>query len=827
VSPAAEAGGIRWVPPAGSTSAAVAELSFAERVRRWPQHVVLAGVVGGLLAGPWLPGAALVLLALGGAAGLRVTGLAGRPTAVLVAVAVAGAGAAADARVEALERTALRPGPVTATVTVTGAARETASGGWRAAARLRGEPVVLRWPRWTRERPAGVVPGVRLAVEGRLLAPDRGARAVRAHATLALERALPTGERRRGAAGVVDGIRDRAMAVLERGPPPVDAALLQGMVLGQDAGLPVDVGDDLRAAGLAHLVAASGSNVLLLVALVLLAGAVVALPLRPRLVVAGAAVVLYVLLAGAGPSIQRAGVMGVASLVALTAGRSASRWYALGLAAAVTLALDPRAVADPGWQMSFVAVLALALLAPRLRDWCAARGAPRGVAEALAVAVCATLATAPVAAAHFGRTSLVAVPANLAAAPAVPVATWLGMAGAAVGQASPEAARPLVALAATPTAYVRWVGQRAARLPGAERDLPPLVVLAAAALLLACVASLGRRGPPDDPMGPGWLRVTPKDAIDVPPPAQERAAAPSGHVTTTGEAPHALTEAEAPSATGEGRLSALRSMTGAEDASAVRDVARSVTGGSERGSRRRRGLAVVAVAAAMGGLVVAGGPFGGPDGGAAGGGLRLAFLDVGQGAATLVQGGGASVLVDAGPPGGGVVRRLDEQGVGRLDAVLITHDALDHHGGLAAVRRRHPEAAVLRPRAGTELRRGALRLRVLWPPADLRRPEDPNDGALVLHVTDGRRSALLPADAEAGVLRRVELPDVDVLQVAHHGSADPGLPDLLAATTPELAVIPVGPNPYGHPAAPTLAALQAAEVRIRRTDRDGTVVVDP
>ena len=75
-----------------------------------------------------------------------------------------------------------------------------------------------------------------------------------------------------------------------------------------------------------------------------------------------ALVALYVPLAGGGPSIQRAGVMGVAGLVAALAGRPASRWYALGLAAAVTLALNPRAAGEPGWQLSFAAVVGLLAL---------------------------------------------------------------------------------------------------------------------------------------------------------------------------------------------------------------------------------------------------------------------------------------------------------------------------------------------------------------------------------------------------------------------------------------------------------------------------------
>ncbi len=70
---------------------------------------------------------------------------------------------------------------------------------------------------------------------------------------------------------------------------------------------------------------------------------------------------------GAGPSIQRAGVMGVAGLFAALAGRPSRRWYALLLAAALTLILNPRAAGEPGWQLSFAAVAALLAGAPPLR----------------------------------------------------------------------------------------------------------------------------------------------------------------------------------------------------------------------------------------------------------------------------------------------------------------------------------------------------------------------------------------------------------------------------------------------------------------------------
>jgi competence protein ComEC len=128
--------------------------------------------------------------------------------------------------------------------------------------------------------------------------------------------------------------------------------------------------------------------------------------------------------------------------------------------------------------------------------------------------------------------------------------------------------------------------------------------------------------------------------------------------------------------------------------------------------------------------------------------------------------------------------------------------------------------------AGQVLRAGPLELRVLWPH---RNPPaapgaEPNDRATVIHLRDGDFDLLLTADAESNVTAGIDLPQVDALKVAHHGSDDPGLPELLRRLRPQVAVIPVGRhNLYGHPTPATVKALAEALPLVRRTDRDGTV----
>ena len=283
--------------------------------------------------------------------------------------------------------------------------------------------------------------------------------------------ARPTGRRRGGIAGTVDAIRGRAERGLDAGLARPEAALARGMVLGQDERLSDTARTDFQRSGLAHILAASGQNVMLLAALALPLLAWAGLGLRARLAGVLVLVALYVPLAGAGPSIQRAGVMGAAGLIAAIAGRPASRWYALLLAAAVTLAIDPRAVADPGWQLSFAAVVAILVLATPLRQRLTGRGVPRGLAEAAALTVAATVGTAPLLAHHFDRVSLVSLPANLLAAPAVAPAMWLGMlSGAAAQVAEPAAPHCSTPLALYPLAIPRMAG-RCGRLGTGERAI--------------------------------------------------------------------------------------------------------------------------------------------------------------------------------------------------------------------------------------------------------------------------------------------------------------------------------------------------------------------
>jgi len=224
---------------------------------------------------------------------------------------------------------------------------------------------------------------------------------------------------------------------------------------------------------------------------------------------------------------------------------------------------------------------------------------------------------------------------------------------------------------------------------------------------------------------------------------------------------------------------------------------------------------------------------------------EVVFLDVGQGDAILLRGpSGEVVLVDGGPDPALLRRALLGRGIRRIDLLVVTHGHADHLAGLAGIgqwasvgRLWHngDEGEALEslvaemqaagvpvevPGPGWEAQVGAFRIGVLGP---LRRYASPNDGSLVLRVSAAGATVLIPGDVEAIAQADLGPLAADVLKVPHQGASTNDL-EWLASCAPQVAVISVGPNDFGHPAPEVVAALRAAGAVVRRTDLEGDVV---
>jgi competence protein ComEC len=539
--------------------------------------------------------------------------------------------------------------------------------------------------------------------------------------------------------------------------PAEPGGLLPGLVVGDTTRLEPAVSDDFRSTGMTHLLAVSGSNVAIVLGFVL--GMARWCRAGPRLAAGLSVVALvgFVILVRPSPSVLRAAAMGGLGLVALASGRPRSAVPALAAVVVLLVLVDPELAGAPGFALSVLATAGLLLVAPGWRDALRRHRVPAGLAEAVAVPAAAQLTCAPVIAAMSGTVGLVAVPANLLAVPAVPPATVLGVAAALLSPVWPAGAQIAAWLAAWPARWLVLVGRYGAETPA---GVAPWPAGALGGLLLAAVLTA--------------LLIA---------------------------ARHRLV---------------------------------------------RRLAAVVAIAAVVGTvpvrLVASGWP---PPG------WLIVACDVGQGdASVLPVAPGQAIVVDAGPDPAPVDACLHRLGIRHIPLLVISHFHADHVGGVDGVFRgrsvgtvlttAHPEPALGRRQVlaaaaaghtsvrvaapGEVYAIGPLRLSVLGPLQPLANTRsDPNNNSLVLRVAEHGRSLLLAGDAEEEEQQTLlsELLHVDVLKVAHHGSAFQD-PAFLDAARPAVALVSVGAgNVYGHPNLGVLDRLTRAGARVLRTDQAG------
>ncbi|WP_406381309.1 ComEC/Rec2 family competence protein [Streptomyces sp. NBC_01618] len=741
-------------------------------------------------------------------------------TATAAALLCAAAGAAsagwhsADVRQGPVHELAQRFTRVDAEVTVTSDARQTVprvrgdhstpvsllvdaeitrlTGPDGAVTRLRTPVLLIVSPGGSTARWQELLPSTRLRVGGRLAPPlhegERNAAVLRPEGKGPPHVTGPPSAVQRMAGALRGGLREAT----ERLDPDA-RALLPGLVVGDTSRVTPELHDAFQAADLTHLMAVSGANLAILLVLLIgppgLAVRVERRGLAPRLgislrmtaLLGGGLTLAFVIVCRPEPSVLRSAACGLITLLAIGTGRRRSLIPALAAAVLLLVLYDPWMARSYGFVLSVLATGALLTIAPKWSEALQRRRVPARLAEALAAAAAAQAVCAPVVVLLASRVSLVAIPCNLLAEFAVAPATVLGFAALALAPVAIPVAELLARLAGWPTGWIASVARTGAALPGAEIDWPDGGKGALLLAVLTAVVVLSARRIVRHP----WVCSAAALLLIV---AVLRPV-PLTRVLTGWPPPH----------------------------------------------------------------------------------WAFVMCDVGQGdSLVLAAGEGQGVVVDAGPDPRLVDRCLRDLGITEVPLLVLTHFHADHVRGLPGVLRGRAVGAIqttnldkpldqvafvrrtaaatgvplVRAVPGERRRIGPLDWRVLWPVGGMGAggapgyqgavsgplPQEPNDASVTLYVRTGGLTLLLLGDleppAQQGLLRRYPaLPPVDVLKVAHHGSAHQD-PALLHSARPRLALVSVGrDNPYGHPAPRTVDALRAGGAVVLRTDMGGAIAV--
>jgi len=613
---------------------------------------------------------------------------------------------------------------------------------------------------------AAFAPGARFTVSGTLRATAPGSSA--AYLLFASGPAVPVSP----AAPILDWAEGVRVGLVRAagGLPGAGAALLPGLAIGDTRSVNVELDAAMKASSLSHLTAVSGANCAIVVAIVMAVLAGIGVPRAVRIAMSVVVLGGFVVLVTPEPSVLRAAVMATIALVSLGGGRPVSGITVLSLAVVVLIVADPWLSRSYGFALSVLATAAILLFARPLAALLS-RVMPQSLALVVAVPLAAQLGCQPVLILLSPSIPLLGLFANIAAAPAAPLATVVGLAACVILPLVPWLGGTLVAIAWVPSTWIAAVAAFTSSVPGARIDWPA----GAPGLLLLAVATGGA-------LVAAFARLRP----------------------------------------------AFRVVAGSIAIATILLVG--VTSGAAR-------LAVQLARPAD---------------------WRIAACDVGQGDAVVVRSGQRVALIDTGPTPERLMRCLGDLDIDRVDLLVLTHFDLDHVGGTRAVegmtdvvlvgpssgadddalvRRLVDAGAQLhRVSAGTRGRLGDQDWTVLWPPANLRGIEPGNDASVVMHFDDAacRGTCLsstflgdLGQSSQAALVRTRRVETVDIVKVAHHGSADqdPELYDALAAT---VGVIGVGAeNRYGHPTDILLDILATTATEAARTDERGMILLAP
>jgi competence protein ComEC len=597
---------------------------------------------------------------------------------------------------------------------------------------------------------------------------------------------------RAGDASALDRFRVAQQARL-RALLPERWMVAEALLLAQKAGLTPEMRRRWVAAGLVHLLAISGMHVGLIAGGVLLLGAAAGLPAGRARRLALLLTAAYVVFLGAPNAALRALLQAALLLVSVELQRPAEPFTLLAAAGLAILLLEPLAILDPGFQLSFAGIIGLVAWRRPLADRLPRR-LPKIARDGLAAGVAASTLTTPIAALHFGQAAWIGIPASLIAVPLLSAAI-AGLVLALVIAALTGAASGVHALAAdVPLRLLVMVAELAARVPGGHGYLATSSVLA---LLLATAALIVIR------------RLLGHAGARMPPPS------------------HASDEAHR-------RFAARRRLAPLHAALAGAAALTMFAWAPRLGLLQERALLIHAIDVGQGDAFAIRTP---------------------RGRWVLVDAGPRTPRSDAGRDR--VVPFLLRHGARRIDALILTHPDADHIGGAAAVLEAFDVAIVIDPglpagkdifidllaaarregqrwiagRAGVAFRIDGVDFTMLYPLHQLDGAGIANDFSVVFRLEYGAFAALFLGDAPASVedelvARHGGRLRAAVLKVGHHGSTTSTGESLLNTARPDVALVSAGRrNRYGHPAPVVLRRLERHRVRVFRTDELGNITV--
>ena len=605
-------------------------------------------------------------------------------------------------------------------------------------------------------------------------------------------------------------LRNHLFQTLAKVLPEPQASLAQGIILGIRYTIPQSIKDDFVHTGTAHILAISGVN-LSIVAGMLLSIGIWLFGRRRHIYIwlALGTIWLYALLTGMNPPVVRGAIMASLFLTAELLGRQRTAITSLAFAAAIMVGISPQILWDAAFQLSFLAMIGLIFIAPPLQtlgrkvvnktlgEEGTAVSLASIVTDSFSVTLAATIAVWPVIAHYFGIISLIGPLATFLTLPALPGIIATGALAGLVGLFALPLAQGIGWLAWLFLSYLLLIVTGFASLPISSLPVgsvapAPLVVYYSVLAAAIWLGSNRRRLSPQMSRATTWVKAEVSKSSEL-----------------FSQLPKKWVIAP---------------------------------------------LLVLAILASATAATM-------PDDN-----LHISFLNVGEGDAILIQKGNQQVLVDGGPGSQDVTLGLGDKMPfwdRTIELVILTHPHADHLSGLVEVLQRYKVEQVLysdldyelplydewlrlikekgikcataQARQQIDLGEGIV-IRVLNPQTPKITGTEPdldtdieNNGSMVLRLSLSRVSFLLTADIQQAaefelVAERADLAST-VLKVAHHGSKTSTTPEFLAVANPQVAVISVGENSFGHPSIEVLKRLEEkiGSENIFRTDEQGTI----